>query len=221
VFLPEPGFLQGLREITTKYGALLIFDEVISGFRLAKGGAQEYYSVTPDLTALGKIIGGGLPVGAYGGRRDIMSRLAPSGPVYQAGTLAGNPLAMSAGIATLKIINETPGFFYELDKKASLLEKGLKDNLNTTHIPGIINRLGSLMTLFFTEEKKINSYSSAVKSDTARYSQYFKLSLEAGIYLAPSQFEAAFVSAAHTGTDIEKAIKANLGALESISGNIR
>jgi len=221
VFLPEPGFLQGLRDIATKYGALLIFDEVISGFRLAKGGAQEYYGVSPDLTALGKIIGGGLPVGAYGGRRDIMSKLAPAGPVYQAGTLAGNPLAMSAGIATLKIINETPDFFKGLEKKASLLENGLKENLKTACVPGIINRIGSLMTLFFTEEKKIDSYSSAVKSDTGRYSQYFKLSLENGIYLAPSQFEAAFVSAAHTEADIEKAIEANLGALEIISGKVR
>jgi len=221
VFLPEPGFLEGLRDITRKYGALLIFDEVISGFRLAKGGAQEYYGVTPDLTALGKIIGGGLPVGAYGGRRDIMSKLAPSGPVYQAGTLAGNPLAMSAGIATLKIINETPDFFKGLEKKGSLLENGLKENLKTSGVPGIINRLGSLMTLFFTEEKKINSYSSAVKSDTGRYTQYFKLSLENGIYLAPSQFEAAFVSAAHTETDINHAIEANLSALEIIRGKDR
>jgi len=221
VFLPEPGFLEGLRDITRKYGALLIFDEVISGFRLAKGGAQEYYGVTPDLTALGKIIGGGLPVGAYGGRRDIMSKLAPSGPVYQAGTLAGNPLAMSAGIATLKIINETPDFFKGLEKKGSLLGNGLKENLKTSGVPGIINRLGSLMTLFFTEEKKINSYSSAVKSDTGRYSQYFKLSLENGIYLAPSQFEAAFVSAAHTETDINHAIEANLSALEIIRGKDR
>jgi glutamate-1-semialdehyde 2,1-aminomutase len=218
VFLPEPGFLEGLREITKKYGSLLIFDEVISGFRLAKGGAQEYYGVIPDLTALGKIIGGGLPVGAYGGSREIMGKLAPAGPVYQAGTLAGNPLAMSAGIATLKIINETPDFFKELEKKASLLEKGLKENLKASGIHGIINRLGSLMTLFFTEEKKINSYASAVKSDTGRYSQYFKLSLESGIYLAPSQFEAAFVSAAHTEADIAQAVRANLRALDFISG---
>lgn len=216
VILPEPGFLEGLRKITYKYGALLIFDEVISGFRLAKGGAQEYYGIMPDITALGKIIGGGLPVGAYGGRKDIMNRLAPLGPVYQAGTLAGNPLAMSAGLATLKIINETRGFYNELDRKGSLLEIGFRENLQNTGIPGVINRIGSLMTLFFTEEKKVNSYDTAVKSDTGRYARYFKLSLENGIYLAPSQFEAAFVSFAHTDDDIEKAVKAGLRALEII-----
>jgi len=214
VFLPESGFLEGLREITNKYGALLIFDEVISGFRLAKGGAQEYYGVMPDITTLGKIIGGGLPVGAYGGRKEIMNRLAPIGPVYQAGTLAGNPLAMSAGLATLKIINETPGFYSELDRKGAFLEKGLLKNLHHSGIPGIINRIGSLMTLFFTEEKKVNSYYTAVKSDTERYARYFKLSLENGIYLAPSQFEATFVSFAHTGDDIQKALNGGLVAME-------
>lgn len=207
VFLPEKGFLEGLRAITQKYGALLIFDEVISGFRLAKGGAQEYYGVKPDITTLGKIIGGGLPVGAYGGRKDIMSKLAPLGPVYQAGTLSGNPLAMSAGLTTLSIINETPGFYNELDRKGALLEKGLRMNLEKTGIPGVINRIGSVMTLFFTEEKKVNSYATAVKSNTERYAKYFKLSLESGIYLAPSQYEAAFVSFAHTDTEIENVIK--------------
>lgn len=216
VFLPEPGFLEGLREITLKYGALLIFDEVISGFRLAKGGAQEYFNVLPDLTALGKIIGGGLPVGAYGGRKDIMNRLAPVGPVYQAGTLAGNPLAMIAGLTTLKIINESPGFYNELDRKGSLLESGLRKNLQNTGIKGIINRIGSLMTLFFTDEGKVNSYKTAVKSDTAKYAKYFKLSLEKGIYMAPSQFEAAFVSFAHTDSDIEWAVRASLTAMENL-----
>jgi len=212
VFLPEKGFLEGLRLITQKYGALLIFDEVISGFRLAKGGAQEYYGVKPDITALGKIIGGGLPVGAYGGRKDIMSKLAPLGPVYQAGTLSGNPLAMSAGLTTLNIINETPGFYQELDRKGALLEAGLRSNLDKKGIPGIINRIGSLMSLFFTTEKKVNSYATAVKSNTDRYAHYFKLSLESGIYLAPSQYEAAFVSYAHTDADIELAIKASTDA---------
>ena len=216
VFLPEPGFLEGLREISFKYGALLIFDEVISGFRLAKGGAQEYYSVIPDITALGKIIGGGLPVGAYGGKRGIMNKLAPIGPVYQAGTLAGNPLAMSAGLETLKIIDETPGFYSDLDKKGALIEKGLLENLHDTGIPGIVNRIGSLMTLFFTEEKKVNSYETAVKSDTVRYARYFKLALENGIYLAPSQFEAAFVSYAHTDDDIKKAQMASLAAMKML-----
>lgn len=216
VFLPEPGFLEGLREITERYGALLIFDEVISGFRLAKGGAQEYYKVRPDLTTLGKIIGGGLPVGAYGGRGEIMDKLAPEGPVYQAGTLAGNPLAMSAGMTTLKIIDETPGFYKELDRKGSLLEKGLLENLRKTGIKGIINRIGSLMTLFFTNELKVNSYSTAVKSDTGKYAGYFKLSLENGIYMAPSQYEAAFISHAHTESDIDFAIKASLSAMKDL-----
>jgi len=205
-----------LRSITLKHGALLIFDEVISGFRLAKGGAQEYYGVKPDITTLGKIIGGGLPVGAYGGRKDIMSKLAPLGPVYQAGTLAGNPLAMSAGLTTLDIINETPGFYKELDRKGSLLENGLRQNLDKAGIPAIINRIGSAMTLFFTEEKKINSYDTAVKSNTERYARYFKLSLDSGIYLAPSQYEASFVSYAHTDTDIETAIKASAKAFEKL-----
>jgi glutamate-1-semialdehyde 2,1-aminomutase len=216
VFLPEPGFLEGLRDLTHKYGALLLFDEVISGFRLAKGGAQEHYGVVPDITTLGKIIGGGLPVGAYGGRKDIMSRLAPLGPVYQAGTLAGNPLAMSAGLATLKIIDETPGFYRELDRKGALLENGLRANLKQAGIPGLINRIGSLMTLFFTEEKKVNSYHTAVKSDTERYARYFKLSLENGIYLAPSQFEAAFVSHAHTDNDIDIALQSSLAAMKML-----
>jgi glutamate-1-semialdehyde 2,1-aminomutase len=216
VFLPEPGFLEGLRELTLKYGALLIFDEVISGFRMAKGGAQEYYNVKPDITALGKIIGGGLPVGAYGGRREIMQKLSPVGPVYQAGTLAGNPLAMSAGLATLRIIDETPGFYNELDRKGKLLENGLLDNLKKTGIPGIVNRTGSLMTLFFTEEKIVNSYSTAVKSNTGRYAKYFKLALQSGVYLAPSQFEAAFVSYAHSDTDIQDAVKLSLKAMESL-----
>jgi glutamate-1-semialdehyde 2,1-aminomutase len=216
VFLPEPGFLEGLREITIKHGALLIFDEVISGFRMAKGGAQEYYNVKPDITALGKIIGGGLPVGAYGGRKDIMQKLSPVGPVYQAGTLAGNPLAMSAGLATLRIINDTPDFYTELNRKGELLEKGLLENLKQTGIPGIINRTGSLMTLFFTEEKNVNSYSTAVKSNTERYSRYFKLALQSGVYLAPSQYEAAFVSYSHSDSDILKAVQLSLTAMESL-----
>jgi glutamate-1-semialdehyde 2,1-aminomutase len=219
VFLPQPGFLKGLRDITHKYGTVLIFDEVITGFRLARGGAQEYYGIMPDLTTLGKIIGGGLPVGAYGGRKDIMSLLAPLGPVYQAGTLAGNPLAMNAGLVTLKIINETPGFFDELDHKGSLLEAGLNENLKSTRIPGIINRIGSIMTLFFTGEKQVHSYKTAIKSDTARYARYFRQSLLSGIYLAPSQFEAAFISRAHTLEDIDQAISASLTALEIIKND--
>jgi glutamate-1-semialdehyde 2,1-aminomutase len=217
LFLPSPGFLEFLREITHRYGALLIFDEVISGFRIGRGGAQEYFGVTPDLTTLGKIIGGGLPVGAYGGRADIMNLLAPAGPVYQAGTLSGNPLAMAAGLATLRIIGETQDFFAELDRKGRMLEEGLKENLKKTGIPGVINRIGSVMTLFFTEGPEVNSYDTAVSSDTSRYASYFRHSLESGIYLAPSQFEAAFVSLAHTDEQIEITLKASLKAMKLIT----
>jgi len=213
---PSRDFLKGLREITKEYGALLIFDEVITGFRLAKGGAQEYFDVMPDLTTLGKIIGGGLPVGAYGGRKDIMEMLAPAGPVYQAGTLSGNPLAMAAGIAMLKLIKETPDFYSELERKAAKLQKGLLKNLEQTGIKGVINRVGSMITLFFTEESQVTSLNEAMKSDTGKYAAYFKLSLESGIYLAPSQFECLFVSYAHTDPDIESIIVANLNALKQL-----
>jgi glutamate-1-semialdehyde 2,1-aminomutase len=213
---PSEGFLQGLRDITNEYGALLIFDEVITGFRLAKGGAQEYYNVIPDLTTLGKIIGGGLPVGAYGGRKDIMEMLAPAGPVYQAGTLSGNPLAMAAGITMLKLINETPDFYPELERKAAMLEQGLLRNLEKTGVNGVINRVGSMMTLFFTDIKKVTSLDEAMKSDTGKYANYFKMALESGIYLAPSQFECLFVSYAHTDRDIEAIIASNLNALQQL-----
>lgn len=213
---PSEGFLQGLRDITNEYGALLIFDEVITGFRLARGGAQEYYNVIPDLTTLGKIIGGGLPVGAYGGRKDIMEMLAPAGPVYQAGTLSGNPLAMAAGITMLKLINETPDFYPELERKAAMLEQGLLRNLEKTGVNGIINRVGSMMTLFFTDIRKVTSLDEAMKSDTGKYANYFKMALESGIYLAPSQFECLFISYAHTDRDIEAIIASNLNALQQL-----
>ncbi len=215
---PKKGFLEALRDLTKKQGALLIFDEVITGFRLAKGGAQEYFGVMPDITTLGKIIGGGLPVGAYGGSREIMEQLAPSGPVYQAGTLSGNPLAMAAGLTSLRIINETPDFYQNLEKKAAKLEEGIRKNIEKTGVKAFVNRIGSLMTLFFTDLKEINSFDDAVKSDTGKYADYFKLAAESGIYLAPSQFECAFVSAAHTDEDIEKTIQANLKALELLNG---
>ena len=214
---PQKGFLEGLRDLTKKQGALLIFDEVITGFRLAKGGAQEYFGIMPDITTLGKIIGGGLPVGAYGGSREIMEQLAPTGPVYQAGTLSGNPLAMAAGLTSLKIINETPDFYQKLEEKAAKLEDGIRKNIEKTGVKAIVNRIGSLMTLFFTDLKEINSFDDAVKSDTGKYAEYFKLAAESGIYLAPSQFECAFVSAAHTDEDIEKTIQANLKALELLN----
>ena len=216
VVVPTKEFLQGLRELTTKYGALLIFDEVITGFRLAKGGAQEYFGVAPDLTTLGKIIGGGLPVGAYGGRKEIMEQMAPIGPVYQAGTLSGNPLAMAAGIAMLTMIEETKDLYSELERKAARLEEGIKRNLEETGVSGVVNRVGSMMTLFFTEAKKVNNLDEAMSSDTDKYASYFKQSLESGIYLAPSQFECLFVSYAHTDEEIDQIIDANLQALRQL-----
>jgi glutamate-1-semialdehyde 2,1-aminomutase len=213
VVLPDMAFLQGLRDITTKHGALLIFDEVITGFRLAPGGAQQRFGITPDLTTLGKIIGGGLPVGAYGGRADIMDLLAPNGPVYQAGTLSGNPLAMAAGITMLKTLNNNPHIYSELERKAAKLEAGLRNNLNKTGVPGVINRVGSMMTLFFTHEKEVKTFDQAMKSDTERYAAFFKKSLENGIYQAPSQFECLFVSDAHTDADIDAIIEASEKAM--------
>ncbi|MCK9410912.1 MAG: glutamate-1-semialdehyde 2,1-aminomutase [Prolixibacteraceae bacterium] len=216
VVVPTKEFLQGLRDLTTKYGALLIFDEVITGFRLAKGGAQEYFGILPDLTTLGKIIGGGLPVGAYGGRKEIMEMMAPVGPVYQAGTLSGNPLAMAAGIAMLSMIEETPDLYSEMERKAAKLEAGILENLKKTGIKGVINRVGSMMTLFFTDAPQVNNLDEAMTADTARYAAYFKQSLESGIYLAPSQFECLFVSYAHTDEEIDSMIAANLLALKQL-----
>jgi len=214
---PTKGFLQGLKDITKEYGSLLIFDEVITGFRLAKGGAQEYYGITPDLTTLGKIIGGGLPVGAYGGRKEIMDMLAPIGPVYQAGTLSGNPLAMSAGIAMLTLMKDTSDFYPELERKAAILEAGIRKNLDESGIKGVINRVGSMMTLFFTNESQVTSLDEAMKSDTEKYAAFFKLTLESGIYIAPSQFECLFVSYVHTDKEIEETLAANLKALKLLS----
>lgn len=213
VVVPDMQFLQGLRNLTSQYGALLIFDEVITGFRLSPGGAQQRFGITPDLTTLGKIIGGGLPVGAYGGRADIMDMLAPNGPVYQAGTLSGNPLAMAAGLTMLKILRNNPSIYDELERKAAKLENGLRNNLNKSGVPGVINRVGSMMTMFFTNEKEVTTFDQAMKADTARYAAFFKQSLESGIYQAPSQFECLFVSDAHTDADIEAVIEA--------TGNIR
>jgi len=213
---PSKDFLQGLRDITKEYGSLLIFDEVITGFRLAKGGAQEYYGITPDLTTLGKIIGGGLPVGAYGGRSEIMDMLAPIGPVYQAGTLSGNPLAMSAGIAMLTMMKDTADFYPELERKTAILEAGIRRNLDETGVKGVINRVGSMMTLFFTNESQVTSLDEAMTSDTEKYAAFFKLTLESGIYIAPSQFECLFVSYVHTDKEIEDTLAANLKALKQL-----
>ncbi|MGQ1890860.1 glutamate-1-semialdehyde 2,1-aminomutase [Thermophagus sp. OGC60D27] len=207
VIPPKPGFLEGLREVTRRYGALLIFDEVISGFRLSPGGAQQYLGVTPDLTTMGKIIGGGLPVGAFGGRADIMNHLAPEGAVYQAGTLSGNPLAMAAGKAALQILENNPDIYKTIEAKAARLEEGLRKNVEASGIPAVINRLGGMMTLFFTGEREVTNFEQAGKSDTGRYATYFKRMLENGIYLAPSQFECTFVSEAHTMDDIDRLIE--------------
>lgn len=199
VVLPEPGFLKFLREITEKYGALLIFDEVITGFRLALGGAQEYYGITPDLTTLGKIVGGGMPIGAYGGRRDIMQMISPEGPVYQAGTLSGNPIATTAGLETLRILKEDPGIYERLEKKAEKIAEAVKESAKDTVC---VNQVGSLLSIFFTSGH-VRDYESAVSSDTSRYARYFGYLLDEGIYVAPSQFEAMFLSDAHTEEDLE------------------
>ena len=208
VVIPTQEFIQGIRQLCTQHGAVLIFDEVMTGFRVAKGCAQELLGVTPDLTTFGKIIGGGLPVGAYGGKQEIMDMLAPKGPVYQAGTLSGNPLAMAAGLCMLKTICSTENFYEILEAKAAKLEHGLKQVAKDTGIPILINRVGSMFTMFFTNEKSVNSFDDVMKCDTERFSKFFKLSLDKGVYIAPSQFEAGFVSLAHTDEDIEKTIEA-------------
>jgi glutamate-1-semialdehyde 2,1-aminomutase len=214
VVLPKSGFLEGLRSLTSQHGALLIFDEVITGFRLVYGGAQQLYKITPDLTCLGKIIGGGLPVGAYGGRRDIMEMVAPSGPVYQAGTLAGNPLAMTAGIETLTILKERSAY-RELEKKASILEKGIMEAAKKAGVDIQIPRVGSMFTIFFVGEP-VTDYETAGRADTKSYAGFFHQMLSQGVYFPPSQFEAAFVSIAHTYKDIQSTIAAAEVALASI-----
>jgi glutamate-1-semialdehyde 2,1-aminomutase len=206
VVLPAPGFLKALRDLASKNGALLIFDEVITGFRLGYGGAQSLYGITPDLTTLGKIIGGGLPVAAYAGRRDLMDRIAPLGPVYQAGTLSGNPLAMSAGIASLDLL-AAPGFYEQLETRSKRLGDGIAAALRETGAPATSVRVGSLLTLFFSREP-VTDYASAKKCDTRRFAQFFRGVLDRGIFLAPSQFEALFVSSAHTDADIDRTLSA-------------
>ena len=206
VILPEDGFLQGLRKITQKYKSVLIFDEVITGFRISFGGAQAYYNIEPDLTCLGKIIGGGLPVGAYGGKKEIMSLIAPEGDVYQAGTLSGNPLAMSAGIATLKILKRS-GVYENLEKKTKRLVNGIKEAAKKYDIPLQINQIASMFSIFFNKNP-VKNYETALKSDNEMFIKYFYGMLKRGIYLAPSAYEASFVSIAHTDEDIDKTIEA-------------
>jgi glutamate-1-semialdehyde 2,1-aminomutase len=217
VVLPQQGFLQGLRELSRKHGALLIVDEVITGFRLRNGSVQDRFGIEADLTTLGKIIGGGLPVAAYGGRAAVMDYVAPLGPVYQAGTLAGNPLAMRAGIATLDQLS-APGLYERIEKLAETLVNTIRAAIQAEKIPAQINSIGSLATLFFAEAP-VNNYSDAKKSDTGRYARYFRSMLERGVFLAPSQFEASFVSAAHTESDIAFAAQAVQDSLRQIANS--
>jgi glutamate-1-semialdehyde 2,1-aminomutase len=205
--LPQPGFLETLREVTHRYQTLLIFDEVITGFRVCFGGAQHLFQVTPDLTCLGKIIGGGLPVGAYGGRSDIMELVAPQGPVYQAGTLSGNPLATAAGIETLTILSRSKKLYEQLEIITRTLCEGIRELSVTHHIPVYVSHLGSMFTLFFSG-KKVTSYQDAGGCDLHRFARYFRLMLREGIYLPPSQFETNFISGAHTKKDIIKTLEA-------------
>lgn len=210
---PVEGFLETLRDLTEKAGSLLIFDEVMTGFRVAYGGAQSLYGVTPDMTCLGKIIGGGLPVGAYGGKKEIMEYVAPQGPVYQAGTLSGNPVAMAAGLATLKELQK-PGFYDALDTMSLRLASGLAQAAKNAGVKASAANVGSMLGFFFTD-KKVNNFEDAKTSDTEMFSAYYKKMRDKGIYLAPSQFEALFVSAAHSEQDIDATIKA---AEEVLSG---
>jgi glutamate-1-semialdehyde 2,1-aminomutase len=212
---PADGFLAGLRQLTLENGATLIFDEVITGFRLAYGGAQNLFDITPDITCLGKIIGGGLPVGAYGGRREIMEQVAPLGPMYQAGTLSGNPLAVTAGITTLKELQK-PGTYEYLDSLAQRFTDGLSQVFRQLEVPSSINRVKSMFTGFFTDGP-VNVLSQVEKADTTQYGRYFHAMLERGVYLAPSQFEAGFVSTAHTEADIDRTIEIAEAALKTLS----
>jgi glutamate-1-semialdehyde 2,1-aminomutase len=211
---PREGFLEGLREICTAEGIVLIFDEVMSGFRVAYGGAQELYGVTPDMTTLGKIIGGGLPVGAFGGKKEIMQLLSPAGGVYQAGTLSGNPLAMTAGIATLTLLQED-GFYTRLGEKSAFVAEGIAKAAREAGFPLYSTRVGSMFCAFFTKGE-VHDWDTAATCDTAAFARYFKAMLQEGIYLAPSQFETAFVSIAHTESDLEKTIAAARKCFKSL-----
>ncbi len=204
---PQPGFLQALRDLCDEFGALLIFDEVITGFRLAPGGAQELYSVRADLVTYGKIIGGGMPVGAYGGRRSLMEQVAPLGPVYQAGTLSGNPVAMAAGLTQLRILQSNPQIYAELDRRGALLQEGLRAALQAAGVPAQVNRAGSVLTVFFTETP-VTGYAQARSSDLERFKRWYNGLLSRGVYAAPSQFEAMFLSDAHTDRDVEAILEA-------------
>ncbi|MFW5736507.1 MAG: glutamate-1-semialdehyde 2,1-aminomutase [Halanaerobium sp.] len=218
VIAPEAGYLEFLRKITSKNGALLIFDEVMTGFRLARGGAQEIYGIEPDISTFGKIIGGGMPVGAYAGKEEIMDYIAPAGPVYQAGTLSGNPMAMQAGLATLKELKNKK-IYSQLEVKAEKLEKGFKRNIEKLEFPAYFNRVGSMFTLFFTEQK-VKNYQDVKECDQKLFAAYFKEMIEAGIYLPPSQFEANFISLALSEKDLDKTIEANYQALKKLKAEL-
>ena len=206
--LPEPGFLQGVRDLCTKHGVVLIFDEVMTGFRLAKGGAQERFGITPDMTTMGKIIGGGMPVGAYGGRREIMNMVAPAGPVYQAGTLSGNPIAMSAGLAMLHHLNDHPEVYTRLDEIGDKLRTGFQNSLVKLGLNYTINQISSMFTLFMTD-RPVSNFSEAKSCDVAAFGRYFHAMLDRGVYLAPAQFESLFLSVALTDELIEQVVQAN------------
>ena len=214
VVKPKNNFLKKLRLITKENNSLLIFDEVMTGFRLSSGGAQKLYNIKPDITTLGKIIGGGLPVGAYGGKKEIMDYLSPNGPVYQAGTLSGNPLAMSAGLCILNKLNDK--VYYSLEKKSQIIYDGLVNNINDTGIKAVVNRVGSMLTLFFTNKKEINNYEDAKSCNIKLFAKYFKFMLDNGIYLPPSQFESLFISDAISYKEIDYFIKINKEALKQI-----
>ena len=214
---PATGFLEALRELCTRNGSLLIFDEVMTGFRVAKGGAQALYGIRPDLTTLGKVIGGGMPVGAFGGRRDVMQRLAPLGPIYQAGTLSGNPVAMAAGLAMLDIL-ETPGFHADLERKTRALVQGLEKVAAEARIPLVTNHVCGMFGLFFTRETSVGNYTQVMSSDVDTFRAFFHGMLQQGVYLAPSAFEAGFMSSAHTSDDIAATVDAARRVLAGMSG---
>jgi glutamate-1-semialdehyde 2,1-aminomutase len=215
VVQPNPGYLQAVRDLTRKHGALFICDEVMTGFRVHRGGAQALYGIEPDLSTFGKVIGGGLPVGAYGGRADLMDQIAPAGPIYQAGTLSGNPLAMRAGMATLEILDE-PGAYERLESISAKLAEGLSRAAKDAGIPATLNRVGSMLTTFFTD-RPVTDYASAATSDAQRYASFFHGMLERGVYLAPSQYEAGFVSLAHSEQDVAASVAAAREVLQGLS----
>jgi glutamate-1-semialdehyde 2,1-aminomutase len=217
--VPQPGYLQGLRKLCDKYEIILIFDEVMTGFRLALGGAQELYGVKPDMTTLGKIIGGGLPVGAYGGKKEIMDSISPVGPIYQAGTLSGNPLAMAAGLAMLRFLKQTPSVYEQLEKQTGKLVKEMKKQHEEHGLQYTINQVGSMFTLFFTDQPVVD-FDSAKQSDTKRFASYFQAMLQEGIYLAPSQFEAMFISTEINDPIIDRILQASKKALKNVAVSV-